>query len=118
MDDIYCRKAELTRSLQVQEQEKLKSQHELETVKDQLQKIEKSIVTKVDAIGGFDKTLAEAESAYMKILESSQTLLSVVKKENSQLNERAHNSMTVSNPNLVYHHSTSFGGMGEGRHNM
>ncbi|MBN3299330.1 SSNA1 protein, partial [Amia calva] len=35
----------------------------------------------------FDRTIAETEAAYMKILESSQTLLSVLKRETGNLSK-------------------------------
>ncbi|KAH3806551.1 hypothetical protein DPMN_134874 [Dreissena polymorpha] len=37
----------------------------------------------------FDKTIAETEGAYMKILESSQTLLNVLKRESQSLREKS-----------------------------
>ncbi len=36
----------------------------------------------------FDQTIQETEAAYMKILESSQTLLSVLKRESVNLTKR------------------------------
>jgi Sjoegren syndrome nuclear autoantigen 1 len=36
----------------------------------------------------FDKTIGETENAFVKILESSQTLLHVIKKESTSLNKK------------------------------
>lgn len=65
--------------------------------KAQLVEEQRSIQEKIDAISArisdkmtvktqYDRVLADAEAAYMKILESSQMLLSVLKKETVTLN--------------------------------
>ena len=41
---------------------------------------------------GYDKTIAESENAYLKILESSQTLLQVLKREGATLMRKSMNS--------------------------
>ena len=52
---------------------------------DRLQKINESLVRKTQARNEYDKTIQETEAAYMKILESSQTLLHVMKRETVNL---------------------------------
>jgi hypothetical protein len=46
---------------------------------DRLSKINEALARKVQARNEYDKTIQETEAAYMKILESSQTLLHVLK---------------------------------------
>ena len=46
---------------------------------DRLSKLNEGLARKVQARNEYDKTIQETESAYMKILESSQTLLHVLK---------------------------------------
>ena len=44
----------------------------------------------------YDKTIMETEAAYMKILESSQTLLHVLKRESVNLNKKQQSSSLAS----------------------
>jgi sjoegren syndrome nuclear autoantigen 1 len=48
---------------------------------DRLTKINESLARKVTARNEYDRTIQETEGAYMKILESSATLLQVLKRE-------------------------------------
>lgn len=52
-------------------------------------KVNESLAKKISARNEFDKTIAETEAAYMKILESSQTLLNVLKRETTTLKNRS-----------------------------
>jgi hypothetical protein len=60
-------------------QEKAKIQKDLSILTDRLSKINEALARKVQARNEYDKTIQETEAAYMKILESSQTLLHVLK---------------------------------------
>jgi Sjoegren syndrome nuclear autoantigen 1 len=51
----------------------------LSILTDRLSKINEALARKVQARNEYDKTIQETEAAYMKILESSQTLLHVLK---------------------------------------
>jgi len=51
------------------------------------------LVKKYEAQEDFDRTIHDTEAAFMKILESSQTLLHVLKKEDTQLSKK---KLTVS----------------------
>lgn len=53
-----------------------------------LSKINESLARKVQARNEYDKTIQETEAAYMKILESSQTLLHVLKRETVNLTKK------------------------------
>jgi len=53
-----------------------------------LQEINESLHKKYGTRQEFDKTIGETENAFMKILESSQTLLHVLKKEGAQLTKK------------------------------
>ena len=50
-----------------------------------LAKINESLAKKITARNEYDKTISETENAYMKILESSQNLLTVLKRESSSI---------------------------------
>merc|ERR1719410_1415677 len=52
---------------------------------ERLHRLNASISQKSQARNDYDKTIQETEGAYMKILESSQTLLHVLKRESVNL---------------------------------
>ena len=53
-----------------------------------LLEINESLQKKYATRNEFDKTIQETENAFMKILESSQTLLHVLKKEGASLTKK------------------------------
>jgi len=70
--------AEVTRLLLQEEAAKDQIQKDVALLSERLTAINVSIARKVQARDEYDKTIRETESAYMKILESSQTLLRVL----------------------------------------
>ena len=56
-------------------------QNDLAVLTKRLSHLNDSIARKVASRSEYDKTIAETEAAYLKILESSQTLLTVLKRE-------------------------------------
>ena len=50
--------------------------------------LNESIARKLAARNDYDKTIQETEAAYLKILESSQTLLTVLKRESAGLEKK------------------------------
>jgi hypothetical protein len=61
---------------------------------ERLNTLSDSLIKKYEAREEFDRTISETEQAFMRILESSQTLLHVLKKEDSQLTKRKVNVST------------------------
>ena len=51
--------------------------------------LNESIARKLAARNDYDKTIQETEAAYLKILESSQTLLTVLKRETEGLEKKS-----------------------------
>ena len=51
--------------------------------------LNESIARKLAARNDYDKTIQETEAAYLKILESSQTLLTVLKRESMGLEKKS-----------------------------
>ena len=52
------------------------------------QKIEDTLVKNISAKNKYAQTIQETEAAYMKILESSQTLLHVLKREQTKIGKK------------------------------
>ena len=57
----------------------------MKSLADRLETINNSLAKKYATRNEYDKTIQETQSAFNKILESSQTLLHVLKKEGAQL---------------------------------
>lgn len=81
IEDLCMQKQELTKEIQQAEEEKNKLQHEIQVLNEELEHVCENLAQKVASRNELDKILAETEAAYMKILDSSRTLLSVLKKE-------------------------------------
>merc|ERR1712146_825381 len=91
IEDLREKREELNRQI-MKEEDKGKIQKELSLLTDRLQKINESLVRKTQARNEYDKTVQETEAAYMKILESSQTLLHVLKRETVNLTKKKQTS--------------------------
>merc|ERR1712167_427279 len=81
IEDLREKREEVNRAILKEEEEKAKIQKDLSILTDRLLKINESLARRVQARNEYDKTIQETEAAYMKILESSQTLLHVLKRE-------------------------------------
>jgi Sjoegren syndrome nuclear autoantigen 1 len=71
-----------------EEEEKAKIQKEISMLTDRLSKLNESLARKQRAKEEYDRTIAESEGAYMKILDSSDALLQVLKKERDTLSKK------------------------------
>jgi Sjoegren syndrome nuclear autoantigen 1 len=81
IEDLREKRDEINRQLLKDEEDKAKIQRDLNVLTDRLLKINESLARKVTARNEYDRTIQETEGAYMKILESSATLLQVLKRE-------------------------------------
>ncbi|XP_065065149.1 microtubule nucleation factor SSNA1-like [Rhopilema esculentum] len=81
IEDLCTKRDEVQRQILAEEEEKAKLQNDIRILTEKLAKVNESLAKKISSRNEYDKTIAETESAYMRILESSQTLLHVLKKE-------------------------------------
>ncbi|NXT18453.1 SSNA1 protein, partial [Syrrhaptes paradoxus] len=86
IENLCMQKEELNKQIQQEEEEKNKLQREIQVLNEQLERVCENLAQKVASRNELDKILAETEAAYMKILDSSRTLLNVLKKEVGNLN--------------------------------
>jgi Sjoegren syndrome nuclear autoantigen 1 len=77
IEDLCGKRDELQRQIFIEEEDKHKLEHEIRLASEKLAKINENLAKKITARTEFDRTISETEAAYMKILESSQTLLNV-----------------------------------------
>ena len=92
IEDLREKREEVNRQILSEEEEKAKIQKDLSILTDRLQKLNESLTRKQQARNEYDKTIQETEAAYMKILESSQTLLHVLKRESVNLSKKKQSS--------------------------
>uniref|UniRef100_A0A7R9Z888 Deflagellation inducible protein n=1 Tax=Chlamydomonas euryale TaxID=1486919 RepID=A0A7R9Z888_9CHLO len=81
IDDLRDKREEILKQLRDDETEKAKIQADLQTLTKRLAQVNDSIARKTETKVEYDKVIQETEAAYLKILESSQTLLTVLKRE-------------------------------------
>ncbi|XP_067868068.1 Sjoegren syndrome nuclear autoantigen 1 [Heterodontus francisci] len=92
IEDLCTKREELNQQILQEEEEKNKLQNDIRILTEKLAKVNESLARKMATRNEFDRTIAETEAAYMKILESSQTLLTVLKREAGTLNQVNENS--------------------------
>lgn len=85
IEDLCAKRDELQRQILIEEEDKHKLENEIRLSSEKLAKINENLAKKITARTEFDRTISETEAAYMKILESSQTLLNVLKRESNSL---------------------------------
>ena len=92
IEDLREKREEINRLILKEEEDKAKVQKEIALMTERLKKTNESLVRKTQARNEYDRTIQETEAAYMKILESSQTLLQVLKRETVSLTKKKQSS--------------------------
>ncbi|KAM3599541.1 uncharacterized protein V6R79_007641 [Siganus canaliculatus] len=87
IEDLRSKREELNRQIRQEEEEKDRLQHDIRVLSEKLSRVNESLAQRLAARTTFDRTIAETEAAYTKILESSQSLLSVLKQEAGNLSK-------------------------------
>eukprot|EP00064_Thunnus_orientalis_P003888 superscaffoldBa00000336_g3899 len=87
IEDLCSKREELNRQIKQEEEEKERLQHDIRVLSEKLSRVNESLAQRLGARATFDRTIAETEAAYTKILESSQSLLSVLKQEAGNLSK-------------------------------
>ncbi|KAL5012555.1 hypothetical protein ScPMuIL_011106 [Solemya velum] len=101
INELCAKRDDLHKQILQEDEEKQKLQNDIRILTERLSKVNESLSKKMASRNEFDKTIAETESAYMKILESSQTLLSVLKRESQSLREKNQNTPGMSTQRTV-----------------
>ncbi|XP_064152386.1 microtubule nucleation factor SSNA1-like [Anguilla rostrata] len=85
IEELCSKRELLNRQIQQEEDEKGRLQHDIRVLTEKLSRVNESLARRLAARADFERTIAETEAAYMKILESSQSLLTVLKQETGNL---------------------------------
>merc|ERR1712070_758394 len=88
IEELREKREELNKSIAADEEEKAKIQNDLRILTERLSRINDNLARKIASRTEYDKTITETEGAYQKILESSQTLLHVLKRESVNLTKK------------------------------
>ncbi|EFC40325.1 hypothetical protein NAEGRDRAFT_71898 [Naegleria gruberi] len=88
IEELRLRRDEVTRQIIKEEEEKNRIQNELRVLSEKLNRLNDGLSRKLQAKQEYERTLQETEAAYNKILESSQTLLHVLKRESASLSKK------------------------------
>ena len=88
IEDLRGKREELNKSVAKDEEEKAKIQNDLRILTERLARINDNLARKVSSRNEYDTTIRETEAAYSKIMESSQTLLHVLKRESVNLTKK------------------------------
>lgn len=67
MEDLCTKRDELQRQILGEEDEKAKLQNDIRILTERLAKLNESLAKKISSRNDYDKTIAETESAYMKV---------------------------------------------------
>ena len=92
IEDLREKREEINRQISKDEEDKAKVQRDLATLTERLASINDALTRKTQARNEYDRTIQETEGAYMKILESSQTLLGVLNRESVNLVKKKQSS--------------------------
>eukprot|EP00924_Labyrinthula_sp_SR-Ha-C_P004913 snap_masked-scaffold_1-processed-gene-16.44-mRNA-1 protein AED:0.03 eAED:0.03 QI:0/-1/0/1/-1/1/1/0/106 len=88
IEELRGKREELNHTILREEEEKAKIQKDLSVLTDRLGKLNENLAKRQQAKLEYDRTIEETEQAYMKIMESSQTLLHVLKRESASLTKK------------------------------
>lgn len=94
LETIKENRDEVQIEIDAEESEKKHIEEQMKALTIRLGELNDSLGKKYNTRNEFDKTISETENAFMKILESSQTLLHVLKKEGASLNKKKAQSLT------------------------
>eukprot|EP00128_Syssomonas_multiformis_P000817 Colp12_sorted_trinity150504_noHs@28126 len=85
IEDLKEKRNGIHEAILKEEEQKAKIENDIRVLQERLNRVNESLGKRIQSRNEFDRTIAETESAYMKILESSQTLLHVLKRDIASL---------------------------------
>ncbi|KAL3159635.1 DCC-interacting protein 13-beta [Trebouxia sp. C0009 RCD-2024] len=92
IEDLREKREEVQKQIRDEEAEKSKLQQDLQVLTKRLAHINDALARKIATRTEYDKVIQETEGAYIKILESSQTLLTVLKRESVSIQKKRQTS--------------------------
>ena len=99
LDELCEKRNILQKEIDKDEQDKFALETQLKTIQEKLNRVNNSLEDKYSTKNEYDKLISESEQAYMKILESSQVLLNVVRRDADSLSKKSSTSEKTSGSN-------------------
>jgi len=97
LEELCQRRIRLHKEIDKDQREKQLLDSQLAQLNAKIATLDDSLAKKLETKAEYDRTIRDGEAAYMKILESSQALLSVVKKDSLSL-KQAEQEVSKSSP--------------------
>ncbi len=88
IEEMREKKEAVTKKITKLEVEKKEITEQIASLTKQLEVVDDTLVKNTIAKDKYEQTIQETEAAYMKILESSQTLLHVLKREKNKISKK------------------------------
>jgi Sjoegren syndrome nuclear autoantigen 1 len=88
IEGLRERRLDLDRAIQREEEERQRVQADLRILNERVAKLDESLARKYASRQEFDRTIQETQNSFCKILESSKTLLTVVRKDSASLSRK------------------------------
>ncbi|EIE21425.1 deflagellation inducible protein [Coccomyxa subellipsoidea C-169] len=88
IQELQAKRLEVSKQISSEEAERQKLQQDLAVLTSRLSHIDASLLRKTAVRDEYDKVIRETEGAYEQIVQSSQTLLTILKKECSNINRK------------------------------
>lgn len=88
LEDLRGKLEELNKQIHREEEERDRLKADMRLLQERLDRTEANLSRRYSARSEFEQTIKESESAFLKILESSQTLLHVVRRHQESLSKQ------------------------------
>eukprot|EP00038_Savillea_parva_P013698 m.9091 g.9091 ORF g.9091 m.9091 type:complete len:103 (+) comp2594_c0_seq1:52-360(+) len=81
IEDLKAKRDAISERVLEKQEEKLKIQNDMHILSERLARVTDDLTKMITERDDYDRTIADSEATYMKILESTQALLTVLKAE-------------------------------------
>ena len=88
IESIKQQRAEIQTEISAEEEEKRQIEHTMQQLQERLGVVQAQLQKKYQTRSEYDRIITETEDAFSKILDSSKTLLHVLKKEGTTLSKK------------------------------
>ena len=88
IENLREKREDMNRHISKQELDKKELERQLSVLTDKMNKLNSELTKNIVLRNEYNRTIQETEGAYMKILESSQTLLHVLNRETNSLTNK------------------------------
>jgi Sjoegren syndrome nuclear autoantigen 1 len=92
IEELREKREEVNRQILKDQEERAKVQNDIRILTERLNRVNDALARKEATRDEYDRTIKETEGAYLKIIESTNTLLTVLKRESTSLTKKKQSS--------------------------